>query len=141
CLEAFFRELAQRFESGFDPALSISASPQELTPPAGYFFVARLVRRPVGCGALKVKDDGSGEIKRMWVAAAARGHGIGSRILATLEDKAWALGLRVLRLETNGTLTEAQTLYRRRGYCEVKPFSAEPYAHHWFEKTVPPHPP
>ena len=135
CLAAFFQELARRFDGGFDPARSISASPAELTPPAGYFFVARLGGRPVGCGALKIREDGIGEIKRMWVAGDARGRGIGRRLLTTLEDQARALGLRILRLETNGTLAEAQALYRRRGYREVAPFSAEPYAHHWFEKT------
>jgi hypothetical protein len=33
-------------------------------------------------------------------------------------------------------LTEAQALYRADGYQEVKPFNAEPYAHHWFEKRL-----
>ena len=46
------------------------------------------------------------------------------------------LGLSTLRLETNSSLKEAQQLYRRSGYREVKPFNDEPYAHHWFEKSV-----
>jgi len=33
-------------------------------------------------------------------------------------------------------LSEAIALYKRSGYAEVKAFSAEPYAHHWFEKTL-----
>jgi hypothetical protein len=44
----------------------------------------------------------------------------------------------VLRLETNGALAEAISLYRTSGYREVAPFSDEPYAHHWFEKTLEP---
>ena len=35
CLSQYFAELDARFESGFDPALSIPADARELTPPAG----------------------------------------------------------------------------------------------------------
>jgi DNA-binding MarR family transcriptional regulator/GNAT superfamily N-acetyltransferase len=135
CLQQYFGELAQRFDAGFDPAKSISADPQELTPPAGLFLVARLDGHPVGCGALKVKNPRTGEIKRMWVDPSARGLGVGRRILEGLEEQARKLGLNVLRLETNRTLKEAQALYRRCGYQEVPAFNDEPYAHHWFEKV------
>ena len=42
-----------------------------------------------------------------------------------------------VRLETNGTLTEAIALYRSAGYAEVPAFNDEPYAQHWFEKRLP----
>ena len=135
CLEQYFRELAGRFETGFDPAKSIPANADELTPPAGVFVVARLGGRPIGCGALKLKDRMIAEVKRMWVAADARGLGVGRRILEMLETRARDLGVSTLRLETNRTLEEAQALYRSCGYAEVEPFNDEPYAHHWFEKT------
>jgi ribosomal protein S18 acetylase RimI-like enzyme len=70
----------------------------------------------------------------MWVSPAARGLGIGRRILLTLEQQARDAGLDTLRLETNKTLREAQSLYRSAGYREVPAFNDEPYAHHWFEK-------
>ena len=136
CVAQYFRELADRFDTGFDPALSISANVDELTPPYGVFLVARLGGRPVGCGALKRKERGIGEIKRMWVSTELRGLGIGRRILDDLEAHARRFGLRTLRLETNRTLAEAQALYRGRGYVEVAPFNDEPYAHHWFEKPL-----
>jgi DNA-binding MarR family transcriptional regulator/GNAT superfamily N-acetyltransferase len=135
CLEGYFRELADRFQTGFDPARSISANADELTPPAGAFIIARLGGQPIGCGALKVKDRRVGEIKRMWVSTDARGLGIGRRLLEALETRAREFGLRTLRLETNRTLKEAQALYRTCGYIEVAPFNDEPYAHHWFEKA------
>jgi DNA-binding MarR family transcriptional regulator len=135
CLERYFAELAARFDAGFDPARSISAGTDELTPPRGYFVLATLHGAAVGCGALKCLGT-HGEIKRMWVDASARGLGIGRRLLHRLEALARRRRLPLLRLETNRTLTEAQALYRSTGYREVARFNDEPYAHHWFEKRL-----
>ena len=136
CLEQYFAELDDRFDAGFDPALSIPADAHELVPPAGAFFIARLRERPVGCGALKLHRDAPAELKRMWIAPAARGLGVGRRLLQELERHAREAGAAVLRLETNHALTEAIALYRRSGYLEVDAFNDEPYAHHWFEKRL-----
>ena len=136
CLEQYFAELSARFDVGFDPAQSNPALPEEMTPPHGFFVVAWLDGAPAGCGALKIGDAGTGEVKRMWTAPGARGLGVARRVLRALEAKAREAGLTRLRLETNRTLTEAQALYRGEGYREVAPFNAEPYAHHWFEKAL-----
>ena len=58
----------ERFEAGFDPARGHPVRDEEMTPPAGFFFVARLEGRPVGCGALRRVDETTGEVKRMWTA-------------------------------------------------------------------------
>jgi DNA-binding MarR family transcriptional regulator/GNAT superfamily N-acetyltransferase len=136
CLRAYFAELDRRFETGFDPAHSISADNDELRPPAGLLVLAWLRERPVGCGALKFHGDEPAELKRMWVAESARGLGIGRRILTELERLAATHRVRTLRLETNRTLIEAIGLYRAAGYIEVPAFNDEPYAHHWFEKQL-----
>jgi len=136
CLTAYFAELATRFDTGFDPARSNSATEAEMTPPAGYFFIAWMNARPAGCGALKCNPRGIGEVKRMWTAPEARGLGIARRVLQAIETKARDLKLKRLRLETNRTLVEAQSLYRQSGYQEVERFNQEPYAHHWFEKRL-----
>jgi DNA-binding MarR family transcriptional regulator/GNAT superfamily N-acetyltransferase len=135
CLEAYYAELGQRFEAGFDPGSSISATPRELVPPRGYFVVARLRGSPVGCGALKCHH-GFAEVKRMWVSPSVRGMGVGRRILSRLEELARRRRIPLLRLETNRTLVEAQALYRSCGYREVPAFNDEPYAHFWFEKHL-----
>ncbi|MET7330619.1 GNAT family N-acetyltransferase [Nonomuraea sp. NPDC005650] len=138
CLQAYADELARRFEDGFDPARSISATDAELRPPAGLLLVAELHAEPVGCVAVKLhRAAGSAEIKRMWVDPAVRGLGLGRRLLAEAEGQAVAHGVRTLRLETNRALAEAVALYRASGYREVAAFSEEPYAHHWFEKRLP----
>lgn len=136
CLDQYFRELAQRFETGFDPAKSNPASDEDMTPPAGFLVLARLDGEPVGCGVLKRKNHATGEIKRMWTAPSARRRGVARMVLETLEAIAREAGVTTLQLETNRTLKEAQALYGKAGYREVAPFNSEPYAHHWFEKEI-----
>jgi DNA-binding MarR family transcriptional regulator len=136
CLRAYVDELNTRFDSGWDPARSISAGVDELRPPAGLFVLATLHGNPVGCAALKFHPGEPCELKRMWVSATARGLGVGRRLLEEMESRAIAGEARVVRLETNGTLVEAVALYRSAGYSEVPAFNDEPYAHHWFEKQL-----
>ncbi len=136
CLNAYFAELDARFDSGFDPTRSISADAAELTDPAGLLLVCRLGGTPIGCGALKFHDSEPAEIKRMWVDESARGLGLGRRILEELEHLACLRNVRTVRLETNGSLNEAISLYRSAGYTEVDPFNDEHYAQHWFEKPL-----
>jgi DNA-binding MarR family transcriptional regulator/GNAT superfamily N-acetyltransferase len=136
CLETYYRELAERFEGGYDPAMACPLGPDKLMPPTGCFLVAYLDGAPIGCGALNAKDATVGEIKRMWVAAGARGLGVGRRVLMSLEEHARQFGIGLVRLDTNKALKEAQNLYRTSGYKEVARFNDEPYAHHWFEKIV-----
>ena len=52
------------------------------------------------------------------------------------EAKAAEHGATTVHLETNRALPEAIALYRKEGYREVSPFNGEPYADHWFEKTL-----
>lgn len=136
CFARYAQELDARFDGGFDAGISISANPEELTPPTGYSVVARLRGRPVGCGALKLHGDAPAELKRMWVDPSSRGLGIGQRVLDRLEALARETGVTVLHLETNRALTEAIAMYRSAGFVEVAPFNDEPYAHHWFEKIL-----
>ncbi len=136
CIEQYFAELGDRFEDGFDPAISIAAPIDELKPPNGLLLVAHLREQPVGCGALKIRPAKPIELKRMWVSPELRGLGLGRRLLRDLEREAAAAGAGVVRLETNRSLTEAIALYRKAGYREVAAFNEEAYAHHWFEKRL-----
>jgi ribosomal protein S18 acetylase RimI-like enzyme len=64
----------------------------------------------------KFHDDEPTEIKRMWVAESTRGLGIGRRLLSELETEAARNGRRMVRLETNKSLTDGIALYRSAGY-------------------------
>ncbi len=136
CLRAYFAELNRRSETPFDPSRGTSADPHELRAPAGAFLVAYLRDEPVGCGAVKHRPEAQSEIKRMWVAESARGLGIGRRLLVALERLARDTGTGAVRLDTNRNLIEAIAMYRSAGYREIPRFNDEPFAHHWFEKTL-----
>lgn len=142
-LESYFDELDARFEGGFDATRANPDPPEELVPPAGLLLLATLRGEPVGCGVLRCHDMRGGtphwtEIKRLWVAPAVRGLGLGRRLLRSLERRAGETGARVVRLDTNRVLTEAIAMYRAEGYRETGPFNDNPYAHHWFEKDLVP---
>ena len=136
CLSTYCRELAARFESGFDSRTGDHADVEDMAPPSGLFVIARLDGDAVGCGGFKRVDKATGEIKRVWTAPSARGIGVARRMLRTLEAAARERGLKTLRLDTNRALTEAHALYRSEGYGEVARFNDNPYAHRWFEKRL-----
>jgi putative acetyltransferase len=86
-------------------------------------FVARCDGVAVGCGAYLLHGDGSAEVKSMFVALEARGHGIGRAILEAIEA---ALSGRAttLRLETGVKQPEAIRLYERAGFRRREPFGS-----------------
>jgi DNA-binding MarR family transcriptional regulator/GNAT superfamily N-acetyltransferase len=136
CLARYFAELEGRFRGGFDPRKGTAPDDGVFIPPHGCLLIARLHGEAVGCGALRTFKPGIGEIKRMWIAPDARGLGLGTRLLAELEREARRRRMRAVRLDTNKSLREALQLYRASGYRQIARFNDNPYAHHWFEKTL-----
>jgi DNA-binding MarR family transcriptional regulator/GNAT superfamily N-acetyltransferase len=136
CLQQYYAELAARFPGGFQLHADDAPAADEIAPPGGRMLLARLFGEPVGCGAIRTLEPGVGEIKRMWISPEVRGLGVGRRLLAELERAAIALKLRTVRLDTNGSLAAAIRLYRACGYREIPAYNRNPYAQHWFEKTL-----
>jgi DNA-binding MarR family transcriptional regulator/RimJ/RimL family protein N-acetyltransferase len=132
----FFAELDRRFPGGFDPGDATGHDSAAMSPPAGAFVVATSDGDPVACGGVQQIGPGIGEIKRMWVHPDWRGAGLGSRMLAHLEERARALGHREIRLDTNGTLVEAIAMYERAGYRAVERYNDNPYAEAFFAKDL-----
>jgi GNAT superfamily N-acetyltransferase len=89
---------------------------------ADAFVIARRTGTPVGCGAMRMLEAGTAEIKRMYVAHDARGAGVGACLLSALESEARALGATRIVLETGPRQPAALGLYRRAGYVEIPPF-------------------
>lgn len=95
---------------------------------AGHVFaVARdAAGLAVGCGALLplAGEPGCGEIKRMY--ASRPGQGIGTGVLAFLEEQARAAGYRRLVLSTRHANAGALAFYRSQGFTDRPGYG--PYA-------------
>ena len=130
----YFAEIGRRF--GFDASGEAEKDVRLLAPPAGVFVVAVSDGEPVACGGLQTIAPGVGELKRMWVHDDWRGAGLGSRLLRHLEAQARGLGHTIARLDTNKALTEAIAMYQRAGYHEVGRYNDNPWATHFFEKSL-----
>ena len=104
--------------------------PDDTEQPGGIFVVARLNGRAVGCGALRPRELGVGEIKRMYVAPDARRHGLSRQILMHLEAFARTFGYATLRLETGDRQPEARALYESAGYFPIPSYDPEAHDEH-----------
>jgi putative acetyltransferase len=74
---------------------------------------------PVGCGAIKVYDNNTMEVKRMFVLKEQRGKKIAGTILNNLEQWAKELSYNKCILETGDKMPEAIGLYRKSGYKQI----------------------
>ncbi|TAI67170.1 helix-turn-helix domain-containing GNAT family N-acetyltransferase [Bradyrhizobium sp. Leo170] len=136
CLGEYYAELARRFEKGFDVSLSRDPEAVNLIRPRGAFLVAMSDGLLIGCVGLKGGGGEIAEIKRLWVAPSARGLGLARRLMEAAENIARELSIKVLRLDTNSALPEAQQLYRNRGWNEIERFNDDPYPDTFFEKHL-----
>ncbi len=141
--EAASLELVRRYLTELRKRLGVHACAGDVEveavdyrPPAGAFLVVRHADVPVGCGAIRTIGGEIGELKRMWVAPAVRGHGVGCRLLMALENEARRLGYRTVRLDTRRELSEAMALYLRAGYREVPAYNDNCDADVWLEKLL-----
>lgn len=143
-MTAYFAELDDRFPTGFDPGDTLTADAGGLRHPNGVFLVGVVGDRDgdgdgvpaVACGGVQVLADGAAEVKRMWVAPQWRGCGLGKRLLAELESYAAGLGNGIVRLDTNSVLSAAIAMYQTAGYQEIPPYNDNPFARHWFQKSL-----
>jgi GNAT superfamily N-acetyltransferase len=136
CLDQYFQELERRFENGYRRSMDPPVADAQFLPPTGLFLLAWLDGTLAGCGAVKRADAATGEIKRIWTAPEARGHGVARKILTALEDAARDMGYQAVRLDSNRALTEAHALYRRAGYQDCVPFNTDSNCHIWMRKDL-----
>ncbi len=136
CLAAYAALLAEKIPGITDAHVPVpDPEADHYRPPQGVFLLARADGPPLACVSLKRIDSATGEVKRLWVAPAARGQGLARRMMTAIEDQARTLGFTRLRLDTNENLPEAIALYRKTGWAEVAPFTSFP-ATHWFAKDL-----
>jgi GNAT superfamily N-acetyltransferase len=96
-----------------------SLDPAETARGRGAFLVIYRGEVAVGCGALRLLDADTAELKRMYVSPAERGRGLGRLLVAELEAEARALGVRRLVLETGIRQEAALGLYQAVGFQPI----------------------
>lgn len=96
--------------------------PADVAPGQGTFLVVYRDGRPVGCGAVRLLDAETAELKRMYVEPALRGGGIGRCLVGALEAEARRLGAGRLVLETGTRQAAALALYARCGFERIPLF-------------------
>lgn len=70
----------------------------------------------VGCIAFRKREEGVGEVKRLFLEERYRGRGIAKELLKTVENYARKQGCHKLFLDTRITLEPAVSLYRAFGF-------------------------
>ncbi|WP_368499019.1 GNAT family N-acetyltransferase [Herbiconiux sp. A18JL235] len=83
-------------------------------------LLASIDGEPVGCVGVARLDESTGEIRRLFVAPAARRGGVARQLMAAAEALAHELGYSTLRLETGTGQPESLALYRSSGWAEIE---------------------
>jgi GNAT superfamily N-acetyltransferase len=82
-----------------------------LVPPTGVFLLGRYGEEAAGCAGLRVRDEHTVELTRVFVQHDVRGTGGGAQLLAAADRAARDLGADRIVLDTRLDLIEARTLY------------------------------
>ena len=109
---------------GFDAELA--SLPGKYAPPHGTLILARKDGEPCGCVALRPIDDGTCEMKRLFVRPEHRGLKVGVELVRRLIEAAEARGYRAMRLDTLQTMSRAAALYQSFGFRDIEPYIYNP---------------
>ncbi|MEO3473118.1 GNAT family N-acetyltransferase [Roseomonas sp. CAU 1739] len=111
-----------------DFAAELAGLPGKYVAPTGALLIARDAGgAPLGCVALRpMQAAGRCEMKRLYVAPAGRGLGLGRALVEAICAEAGRLGYREICLDTLPTMTEAIALYARLGFAPTAPYYDTP---------------
>ena len=115
-------EVVERYYKAETYAELLTQLPLLHTRPDGAIFVAVLDGTIVGCGMTLRIDAQTCEIKRVFVAPAARGHGVARKLCSAAMDRAREDGYQRMVLDTMRCLTEAIKLYQNMGFSICAPY-------------------
>lgn len=109
---------------------------QVYAPPHGAVFLATVGGVAAGCVAYRPLPDtdhiNACEMKRLYVAPAFRGLGLGHQLVYAVMDSARISGYSCVLLDTLSEMEAARALYEEIGFIEIPPYqpSPTPGAHH-----------
>ena len=123
--KALFVEYADSLELGlcfqnFDHELA--NLPGEYTPPDGLLLIARIDGSTAGCIALRKLEEGTCEMKRLFVRPQFRGLQVGRALAEAVIAEARMIGYARMRLDTLPSMKSAQALYQSMGFNEIPPY-------------------
>jgi ribosomal protein S18 acetylase RimI-like enzyme len=98
----------------------------EYGPPHGKTLLASREGQVVGAGAYRTLNDGSCEMKRLYVGELFHGHGTGRKLCNALIASARIDGYRTMRLDTSTLMNEAIAMYKSVGFRECSPHREYP---------------
>lgn len=105
--ETLVGQICADFERDFDSALE-------------HCWIAEMNGQPVGSIAVaRSGEEGVAKLRLLLVEEAARGHGLGARLVDECHRFARAAGYRKMRLWTTDQQKEARHIYRNKGYVLV----------------------
>lgn len=129
------RRLVREYAASLDVDLSFQNFDQELehfaseyAAPKGAFLLAEDAGQYVACIGVRQFADGVGEIKRLYVAPAARGTGLGRVLVERIIAIAQEMGYHSLLLDTLPFMKEAQALYLSLGFKPTTAYRFNPVA-------------
>jgi putative acetyltransferase len=100
----------------------VDAMSAQYPPPGAAVGVLERDGRIVGCGGFAALPGGPAatcEVRKMYGLPAARGLGLGARLLRRCPDGARAAGYRQCYLETLASMQKARELYRKLGFTDL----------------------
>lgn len=110
----------------FDPEIMCLSSYNALAPERrAYFVVEDAEGHVLGGGGLAEFEplEDTAELQKLYLADAAKGHGLGACFVRLIENRACDLGYKHLYLETHSNLKAAIHLYEKLGYKRIEPVS------------------
>jgi len=107
-------------------AEELAGLPGEYAPPRGRLLIACEGSEPIGCAALRPRQNNECEMKRLYVRPAFQGRGFGRRLAEEVIAQARAIGYSAIVLDTLPSMGIALRLYEALGFTRRSAYYATP---------------